>query len=136
MMSVLLSAIVVVAMATIYMYHVTCIVSITLLLLMVTLRTYFLHFYWNWMDLPPGPLPLPIIGNLHQLGIMAHENLRVLSKTYGDVMRVLVGDDVVYVVSGVDAAIEGLVTKSADFSGRPLTYTLNLATGGKGEMIN
>lgn len=111
-------------------------VTISVIVLVVIARTYILHFYRNMIGLPPGPIPLPVIGNLHQLGVMAHENLRKLSKRYGDVMRVMVGDDVVFVVCGVDAALEGLVSKSTDFSGRPMTYTLNLTTGGKGKKKN
>ena len=48
-------------------------------------------------------------------------------------MRVLIGSEVVVVVSSVDEVLEGLVTKSIDFAGRPMTYTLNLtSSGGKG----
>lgn len=131
-MLLLLSSIGVAASVIFFLHTMVCVKLTAFMLLMVTFYTYGIHFYRNMVGLPPGPLPLPILGNLHQLGIMAHENLQQLSKKYGDVMRILVGTDVVYVVSGIDAALEGLVTKSADFSGRPLTYTLSLTTGGKG----
>lgn len=117
----------------VYFYSKVVIFGSLIFVVVVTLRTYILHFYNNMIGLPKGPLPIPILGNIHQLGRMAHENLRVLSKTYGSVMRVLVGDDVIFVVSGADEIIEGLVTKSVDFAGRPFTYTLDLTTGGKGK---
>ncbi|XP_057300618.1 steroid 17-alpha-hydroxylase/17,20 lyase-like isoform X2 [Hydractinia symbiolongicarpus] len=99
----------------------------------IILKTYVLHVYRSLIGMPPGPFPLPIIGNLHQLGIMAHEHLRILSKKHGDVMRILIGSEVSIVVSGTKEVLEGLVTKSVDFAGRKPTYTLNLTnTGGKG----
>ena len=110
-------------------------IGAVIFLVIATLRTYIRHFYNNLIGLPKGPLPIPILGNIHQLGRMAHENLRVLSKKYGSVMRVLVGDDVIFVVSGANEIIEGLVTKSVDFAGRPFNYTLDLTTGGKGKTI-
>ncbi|XP_066913419.1 steroid 17-alpha-hydroxylase/17,20 lyase-like [Clytia hemisphaerica] len=117
----------------IFYFHTKIILSaLCIFMVVITCRTYLLHFYRNLCGSPRGPLPLPILGNIHQLGVMAHENLRLLSKTYGRVMRVLVGDDVVYVISGANEILEGLVTKSVDFAGRPFTYTLNLTTGGKG----
>eukprot|EP01018_Ginkgo_biloba_P008244 Gb_06161 [translate_table: standard] len=38
------------------------------------------------LKLPPGPLPLSIIRNLHMLGKPPHRKLRELSKKYGPIM--------------------------------------------------
>ena len=119
----------------VYFYSRVIVIGTLIFAIIATLRTYILHFYNDMIGLPKGPLPIPILGNIHQLGVMAHENLRILSKKYGSVMRVLVGDDIIFVVSGADEIIEGLVTKSVDFAGRPFTYTLDLTTGGKGNFI-
>lgn len=92
--------------------------------------TYLLHFYRNLAGLPPGPMPLPIIGNLHQLDMNMHETFRLLSKKYGDVMRILIGSEVTIVVCGTNETIEGLVTKGKDFAGRKPTYTISLTSSG------
>lgn len=38
--------------------------------------------------LPPGPIPLPIVGSLFKLGNKPHESLAELAKTYGLLMTV------------------------------------------------
>lgn len=87
--------------------------------------------------LPPGPVPLPVIGNLHQMGRDAHVILMELAKKYGDVMRISIGSETAIVVSAIEPTLEGLVTKSVDYAGRPISYTLSLTTsGGKGKYIN
>ncbi|MFU0443319.1 cytochrome P450, partial [Candidatus Liberibacter asiaticus] len=42
-------------------------------------------------QLPPGPKPLPIIGNLLALGDKPHKSLAKLSKTYGPLMSLKLG---------------------------------------------
>ena len=68
---------------------------------------------------PSGPLPLPVIGNLHQLGRKPHESLMELSKRYGDVFSLSFGNQRVVVVNGIKSAIEMLLKRGEDLSGRP-----------------
>ena len=72
---------------------------------------------------PPGPIPLPIIGNIHLLGNEPHKACKKLSRQYGDVFSLFFGGYKVVIVSNIDAAKESLIHKSSEFAGRPLCYT-------------
>ncbi|KAJ1107348.1 hypothetical protein NDU88_004739 [Pleurodeles waltl] len=69
--------------------------------------------------LPPGPTPLPIIGNMLQLcfGQMAKSMIK-LSEQYGDVYTVYLGSRPVVVLHGYDAVKEALEDHADEFSGR------------------
>lgn len=41
--------------------------------------------------MPPGPFPLPLIGNLHQLGKSPYKSLKALSDQYGGLMTLFMG---------------------------------------------
>ena len=89
------------------------------------------HFTTN-KNLPPGPFPLPIIGNAHKLAADSrHIDLMKLEKQYGKVFRLYLGNQLVVIVSGGEALKEVLVTKSADFAGRPNLYTSQVYSKGK-----
>ncbi|XP_027155743.1 cytochrome P450 76C3-like [Coffea eugenioides] len=51
--------------------------------------------------LPPGPCPLPILGNLFQLGgeKLYHRAVTKLSKVYGPLMSIKLGNQMIFVVS-------------------------------------
>uniref|UniRef100_A0A8D2DS54 unspecific monooxygenase n=1 Tax=Sciurus vulgaris TaxID=55149 RepID=A0A8D2DS54_SCIVU len=69
--------------------------------------------------LPPGPRPLPFLGNLLQLqrGGLLSSFLRLREK-YGDVFTVYLGPRPVVVLCGTEAIREALVDQAEDFSGR------------------
>uniref|UniRef100_A0A8D2DPX5 Cytochrome P450 n=1 Tax=Sciurus vulgaris TaxID=55149 RepID=A0A8D2DPX5_SCIVU len=69
--------------------------------------------------LPPGPWPLPFLGNLLQLqrGGLLSSFLRLREK-YGDVFTVYLGPRPVVVLCGTEAIREALVDQAEDFSGR------------------
>ena len=81
------------------------------------------HFTAN-RNLPPGPFPLPIIGNAHKVSLDSrHVDLTTLGKQYGKVFRLYLGSQLAVVISGRKALKEALVTKPAEFAGRPNLYT-------------
>ncbi|XP_049396242.1 cytochrome P450 71A4-like [Solanum stenotomum] len=69
--------------------------------------------------LPPSPSKLPIIGNLHQLGLHPHRSLHKLSKKYGPVMLLHLGNKPVIVASSVDAARDIMKTHDLVWATRP-----------------
>ncbi|XP_061785182.1 cytochrome P450 2K4-like [Nerophis lumbriciformis] len=72
---------------------------------------------------PPGPRPLPLLGNLLQLDVRRpHETLYEMSKKYGPVYTFHMGSKKVVVLVGYKTVKEALVTHSEDFGERePLT---------------
>ncbi|XP_049912554.1 cytochrome P450 2F2-like [Epinephelus moara] len=71
-------------------------------------------------NFPPGPAPLPILGNLLSLSldnpIRDFERLR---KCYGNVYSIFLGPKPAVIINGVQAMKEAMMTKAADFAGRP-----------------
>ncbi|GAB2294088.1 hypothetical protein Dimus_028305 [Dionaea muscipula] len=70
------------------------------------------------MRLPPGPLPLPVVGNILKLGTKPHRSLSELAKVYGPVISLELGHVTTIVVSSVDMAKQVLLNHDASFSYR------------------
>uniref|UniRef100_A0A2K6NKM8 Cytochrome P450 family 2 subfamily F member 1 n=1 Tax=Rhinopithecus roxellana TaxID=61622 RepID=A0A2K6NKM8_RHIRO len=80
--------------------------------------------------LPPGPRPLPLLGNLlllHSQNMLT--SLTKLSKEYGSVYTVHLGSRRVVVLSGYLAMKEALVDQGEEFSGHagPVLFSLGIA---------
>ncbi|XP_077210470.1 cytochrome P450 71AU50-like isoform X2 [Tasmannia lanceolata] len=71
--------------------------------------------------LPPGPLGLPVLGNLHRLGALPHHDLHRLAKDYGPIMYIRLGLVPTVVVSSPKEAQEFLKTHDLVFAGRPFS---------------
>ncbi|XP_031817498.1 cytochrome P450 2F2 [Sarcophilus harrisii] len=90
-----------------------------LLLLSITCLLLAKGVYKTKGRLPPGPRPLPLLGNLLQLrsrDMLA--SLTKLSQEYGPIFTVHLGTKPVVVLSGYEAVKEALVDKAEEFSGR------------------
>nr|KAF6303630.1 hypothetical protein mMyoMyo1_003580 [Myotis myotis] len=84
-----------------------------------------LVFLWVWKEgrkwgrLPPGPTPLPIIGNLMQLNLKdIPASLSKLAKEYGPVYTLYVGSTPTVVLHGYEAVKEALIDQGDEFLGR------------------
>ncbi|XP_071999887.1 cytochrome P450 2C5-like isoform X2 [Engystomops pustulosus] len=69
---------------------------------------------------PPGPRPLPIIGNILDLNVeRPYLSFQELAKTYGPVFSVRIGAQKMVVLCGYDVVKEALVNHADEFSDRP-----------------
>ncbi|XP_073405263.1 cytochrome P450 2G1-like isoform X1 [Dendrobates tinctorius] len=84
-------------------------------------------------NLPPGPRPLPILGNLLQLKSREiHKPILELSKKYGPVYTLYMGPKPAVVLCGFQAVKEALVDNGDKFSGRAEFPIVDLTSKGYG----
>uniref|UniRef100_A0A8C6XUX3 Cytochrome P450 family 2 subfamily W member 1 n=1 Tax=Naja naja TaxID=35670 RepID=A0A8C6XUX3_NAJNA len=103
---------------TSFLLNPTIIISLILLLLLASL--FLSNFSWSSRHMPPGPTPLPIIGNLHLINIKRQDvSFMELSKTYGPVFTLHFGLQKVVVLVGYEAVKEALLSKGNEFVDRP-----------------
>ncbi|XP_076902140.1 7-ethoxycoumarin O-deethylase-like [Bidens hawaiensis] len=76
-------------------------------------------------NLPPGPKPFPIIGNLHLLGNQPHQSLAKLAKVYGPIMSLKLGQINTVVISSPAATKEILQKQDIAFSSRSIPDALH-----------
>ncbi|CAJ2678511.1 unnamed protein product [Trifolium pratense] len=96
---------------------------VTLFLLFLSLF-FFIKWYFNNSSVthknsPPSPPRLPLLGNLHQLGLFPHLALQNFAQKYGPLMLLYFGKVPVIVVSSADAASKVLKTHDSVCCDRP-----------------
>ncbi|XP_022963639.1 geraniol 8-hydroxylase-like [Cucurbita moschata] len=74
--------------------------------------------------LPPGPKPLPVIGNLLDLGDKPHKSLAAMAKVYGPIMSLKLGRVTAVVVSSSAMAKEVLQTNEHSLCDRAIPDSL------------
>ncbi|KAK9070139.1 hypothetical protein SSX86_010539 [Deinandra increscens subsp. villosa] len=75
-------------------------------------------------NLPPGPRPWPIIGNMHQMAKNPHIVAANFAKTYGPLISLRLGTRLLVVASSPEAAMEVLKTQDRHLSGRSIPDAL------------
>jgi len=80
----------------------------------------------NSTKLPPGPYPLPIIGNILELGKNPHKALTRLSQNYGPIMTLKLGSITTIVISSPQVAKQALHENSRIFSNRTVPHALTV----------
>uniref|UniRef100_A0A914PZ93 Cytochrome P450 n=1 Tax=Panagrolaimus davidi TaxID=227884 RepID=A0A914PZ93_9BILA len=85
----------------------------------------FHQFYWRRMNLPPGPMPLPLIGNLNILDINGIDTqLLQLKKQYGNVFTLWIPTPAI-IVGGLQQ-LQTIFTKNGDnVAGRPYSFIMD-----------
>ncbi|KAL7231870.1 hypothetical protein ACSBR2_009989 [Camellia fascicularis] len=104
-----------------------CTSTLYLLLALTSIRALFsfLRGTKKCPKLPPGPVPLPVIGNLLKLGDKPHQSLAELAKTHGPIMSLKLGRVTVVVISSSAMAKEVLQKQDLAFSNRSIPNALH-----------
>uniref|UniRef100_G1SRQ5 Cytochrome P450 n=1 Tax=Oryctolagus cuniculus TaxID=9986 RepID=G1SRQ5_RABIT len=90
-----------------------------------------------WGKLPPGPTPLPFIGNYLQLNTeQMYDSLMKISERYGPVFTIHLGPRRIVVLCGQEAVKEALVDQAEDFSGRGELATFDWLFKGYGVVFS
>ncbi|XP_008849657.1 cytochrome P450 2W1 [Nannospalax galili] len=82
---------------------------------------------------PPGPRPLPLLGNLHLLGVAQQDRaLMELSERYGPVFTIHLGSQKTVVLCGYEVVREALVGTGQELADRPPIPIFQLIQQGGG----
>ncbi|XP_035190981.1 cytochrome P450 2J6-like isoform X1 [Oxyura jamaicensis] len=85
---------------------------------------------------PPGPTPLPLLGNLVQMNFQLHRDLLMeLAKTYGNMYTLWFGWAPVIILNGFQAVKDGMTTHPDDVSGRMVSPFFRAVAKGKGILL-
>ncbi|RDX91586.1 Geraniol 8-hydroxylase, partial [Mucuna pruriens] len=76
-------------------------------------------------QLPPGPRPFPIIGNMLELGKNPHKALTKLSRIYGPLMTLKLGSITTIVISSPQVAKQVLHENGQAFSSRTIPHSVH-----------
>ncbi|NXG23182.1 CP2K1 protein, partial [Grallaria varia] len=115
-------------------------VSIALVLILTFLYILKIGGFWDSnqrKNFPPGPRALPIIGHLHLFDLKRpYRTYLQLSKQYGPVFSVQMGQIKTVVISGYETVKEALVNQADAFADRPKIPLFEDLTKGKGVIFS
>jgi len=80
---------------------------------------WFIKLFYRQRDLPHGPLPYPIVGNIPYLNKHTHEKLDRLANEYGPIFTLWFARTPIVVVNDAQAAEEVFARNGSKFSDRP-----------------
>lgn len=91
--------------------------------------------YWNPSSFPPGPRPLPFLGNVFT-EIQDFRNINKLAEVYGTIFSLRLGSEKLIIVSGYKMAKEALVTQNDSFIDRPNVPLFHKVFKGLGTILS
>lgn len=95
----------------------------------------FLRSLEGLRQLPPGPRPWPVVGNIFQLGWAPHESFAKLSARYGPIMTLWLCSLSTVVISSNDAAREMFKHHDVVLAGRKIYESMKGDFGNEGSLI-
>ncbi|KAM8961768.1 cytochrome P450 2J2-like isoform 2-T2 [Pelodytes ibericus] len=96
----------------------------------------YLKMKWKARSLPPGPSPLPLIGNMWTLNFNLYpDTLSQMAKNYGNMYTIWLGQTPMVVLNGYEAVKNAIVSHSEEMSGRPVASFLQDISSGKGIVV-
>ncbi|XP_063298141.1 cytochrome P450 2K1-like isoform X2 [Pelobates fuscus] len=108
-------------------------VLLSIIVFLFLLNTFYDRKGNNYKNFPPGPKPLPIIGNLHILDKRKpFQTFQKLAEEYGSVFSFHMGMKKVVVLCGYDAVKDALVNHAEEFSDRSFIPIFHDASKGHG----
>ncbi|XP_038687862.1 probable (S)-N-methylcoclaurine 3'-hydroxylase isozyme 2 [Tripterygium wilfordii] len=96
------------------------------LLILIFILKHFKTSSSKSLPLPPGPNPWPLVGNLFHMGKMPHVTLSNFAKTYGPLISLKLGTQIMVVASSPAAATEILKTHDRVLSARYVPQVMPL----------
>ncbi|XP_030074261.1 cytochrome P450 2F2 [Microcaecilia unicolor] len=109
--------------------------TVALFLMLTACISYLIMLYGKMLhkrgQLPPGPIPLPVVGNLLQMNTDSiAQSLIALSKKYGPVFTIYMGSKPNLILCGYETIKEALINQGEQFGGRgPFPMFCNNAKG-------
>ncbi|KAI7749644.1 hypothetical protein M8C21_010520, partial [Ambrosia artemisiifolia] len=85
--------------------------------------------------LPPGPQPLPLVGNLHSLDPELHSYFANVAKTYGPISRLWLGNKLGILITSPELAREVLKQNDTIFANRDVPVAGIEATYGGNDIV-
>ncbi|KAM4042257.1 cytochrome P450 2C29-like isoform 2-T2 [Anomaloglossus baeobatrachus] len=114
---------------------VTVLLSIVVILFLV--KAFKNRKQTNNKNFPPGPKPLPIIGNVLMMDIgRPHKTFMQLAKQYGPVFSIQIGMTKTIILCGYDTIKDALVNHADYFSERPYTPMFSETLKGYGVVFS
>ena len=106
------------------------IILAVILPLVISVVFNYLKHLWNLQRYPPGPFPLPIIGNLHHIAKIPYKDAKEISKTYGSVFSLSFGAERVVFINTIEPAKEAMYKRGDDFANRPRNLSFEVLSRG------
>ncbi|KAK9691015.1 hypothetical protein RND81_09G170600 [Saponaria officinalis] len=114
--------------------HIFCFPCITNMFLLCVFLVLIMAILRRKSRYPPGPIGLPIVGNMLIMDQLTHRGLAQLAKTYGGLLHLKIGVLHMVAVSTADMAREVLQTHDHIFSNRPATIAITYLSYDRADM--